>query len=133
MPDVVTTSPHPGGLLVRRGAFSAVVLRGNALAGALWLDPTRHWRAAPGARAALAVSGDPDDEALWAMEGRAPAFRRFAEARDWLLGGLGDGGGAPPALPSGGTDPGGGDAARGGGSRGQVVQLAARRGPPRRR
>ena len=93
MPDVVATSPHPGGLLVRRGAWTAVVLRGNAPAGALWLDPAGHWRAAPGARAALAVSGDPDEEALWAMEGRAPSFRRFAEARDWLLAALGGGSG----------------------------------------
>jgi hypothetical protein len=133
MPDVVATSPHPGGLLVRRGAWTAVVLRGNAPAGALWLDPAGHWRAAPGARAALAVSGDPDEEALWAMEGRAPSFRRFAEARDWLLGELGEGGGAPAAPPSGGTDPEGGNTARDGRSRGQVVQLATRRAPPRRR
>ncbi len=151
MPDVVATSPHPGGLLVRRGAWTAVVLRGNAPAGALWLDPAGHWRAAPGARAALAVSGEPDGEALWGMEGRAPAFRRFAEARDWLLAALGgrddarpppppgggeargEGGGAPPAPPSGGTDPEGGNTARDGRSRGQVVQLATRRAPPRRR
>jgi hypothetical protein len=133
MPDVVATSPHPGGLLVRRGAWTAVVLRGNAPAGALWRDPEGRWRAAPGARAVLAVSGDPDEEVLEALEGRAPCFRRFAEARDWLLGVLGDGGGAPPAPPPGGTDPEGGDAARGGGNRGQVVQLAGRRAPPRRR
>jgi hypothetical protein len=100
---------------------------------ALWRDPEGRWRAAPGARAVLAVSGDPDAEVLEALEGRAPCFRRFAEARDRLLGVLGDGGGAPPAPPSGGADPGGGDAARGGGDRGQVVRLAARRAPPRRR
>ncbi len=39
MPLAETTSVHPGGLRVRRGAFTAVVLRGNAPAGALWLDP----------------------------------------------------------------------------------------------
>ncbi len=133
MPAAETTSVHPGGLHVRRGAFTAVILRGNAPAGALWLDPDGSWRAAPGARAARAVSGDLDEETLEALEDRAPGFRRFAEARDWLLGVLGDGGGAPPAPPSDRTDPEGGDAARGGGNRGQVVQFAGRRAPPRRR
>ena len=32
------TSVHAGGLRVRRGAFTAVILRGNAPAGALWPD-----------------------------------------------------------------------------------------------
>ena len=55
-------SVHPGGLRVRRGAFTAVVLRDNAPAGALWPDPDGGWRAAPGAWAVRAVSGNPDDE-----------------------------------------------------------------------
>jgi len=133
MPGTVAASPHPGGLLVRRGAWTAVVLRGNAPAGALWRDPDGRWRAAPGAWAALAVSGEPDDEALEDMEGRAPRFRRFAEARDWLLGALG-GGDAPPAPPPpDGSDPGDGRAARSGGERrGEVVQLASRRAARRR-
>ena len=132
MPDAQAASPHPGGLLVRRGAFTAVVLRGNAPAGALWRDPDGRWRAAPGARAALAVSGDPDDEALEALEGRAPRFRRFVEARDWLLGA--HGGGAPSPGPPGGTGPAGDRAAAGDGRgrRGEVVQLAGRRAARRR-
>ena len=100
------TSLHPGGLLVRRGAFTAVVLRGNAPVGALWLDSDDLRRAASGAAAALAVSGEPDDEALEALERRAPSFRRFAEARDWMLGALGGG---------------------------EVIQFAGRRPGPRRR
>jgi hypothetical protein len=132
MPDAGTASVHPGGLSVRRGAWTAVVLRGNAPAGALWLDPDGRWRAAAGAAAALAVSGEEaDDDALWALEERAPAFRRFAAARDWLLAALG-GDGAPG--PSPGPDgPAGGHAARSGrGRRGEVIHLAGRR-PPRRR
>ena len=133
MPGTVAASPHPGGLLVRRGAWTAVVLRGNAPAGALWRDPDGRWRAAPGAWAALTVSGEPDDEALEDMEGRAPRFRRFAEARDGLLGARG-GGDAPPAPPPpDGSDPGGDRAARSGGERrGEVVQLASRRAARRR-
>jgi hypothetical protein len=77
MPEAEAASPHPGGLLVRRGAWTAVVLRGNAPAGALWRDPGGRWRAAPGARAALAVSGGPDGEALDALEGGAPSFRHY--------------------------------------------------------
>ena len=126
-----TTSVHPGGLHVRRGAFTAVILRGNAPAGALWLDPDGGWRAAPGARAAQAVSGDLDEETLEALEDRAPGFRRFAEAREWLLEALG-GSDVPSPTPSDRTDPEGGRAARGGGRRGQVIQLAGRRKVPSR-
>ena len=109
-----------------------MALRGNAPAGALWRDPGGRRRAAPGAWAALAVSGEPDDEALDALEGGAPSFRRFAEARDWLLGALG--GGAPPDPPPDGAAPAGDRAARGGGERrGQVIPLAGRRASPRRR
>ena len=126
-----TTSVHPGGLRVRRGAFTAVVLRGNAPVGALWLDPDVLWRAALGARAALAVSGTLDEETLEALEDRAPCFRRFAEAREWLLGAL-DGSDVPSPSPSDRTDPEGGRGARGGGRRGQVIQLASRRAGPRR-
>ena len=126
-----TTSVHPGGLLVRRGAFTAVILRDNAPAGALWLDPDGLWRAAPGARAAQAVSGDLDEEMLEVFEGRAPCFRRFAEARDWLLDALG-GSDVPPPSPPDRTDPEGDRAARGGGRRGQVIQFAGRRAVPRR-
>ncbi len=117
------TSVHPGGLRVRRGAFTAVVLCGNAPAGALWLDPDGGWRAAPGARAAQAISGDLDEEMLEALEDRAPCFRRFAEARDWLLEAVG--GDVPSPSPSDRTDP-------EGGRRGQVIQLAGRRKVPRR-
>jgi hypothetical protein len=131
MPLAGTTSVHPGGLHVRRGAFTAVVLRGNAPAGALWLDPDGGWRAAPGARAAQAVSGDLDEETLEALEGRAPGFRRFAEAREWLLGAL-DRSDVPSPSPSDRTDPEGGRGARGGGRRGQVIQLASRQAGPRR-
>ena len=131
MPLAETTSVHPGGLHVRRGAFTAVVLRGNAPAGALWLDPDGGWRAALGARAARAVSGDLDEEMLEALEDRAPGFRRFAEARDWLLGAL-DGSDVPSPSPSDRTDPEGGRGARDGGRRGQVIQLANRRAVPRR-
>ncbi len=123
----VAASPHPGGMLVRRGAWTAVVLRGNAPAGALWLDPDGLWRAAPGAAAALSVSGEPDEEALEDMEGRAPAFRRFAEGRDWLLAALGGRGDAPPPPAADGTDPAGDNEGRG-----EVVQLAARRAARRR-
>ena len=130
MPLAGTTSVHPGGLHVRRGAFTAVVLRGNAPAGALWLDPDGLWRAALGARAFRAVSGNPDEEMLEALEDRAPCFRRFAEARDWLLEALG--GDVPSPSPSDRTDPEGGRAARGGGRRGQVIQLAGRRKVPSR-
>ncbi len=126
-----TTSVHAGGLRVRRGAFTAVVLRDNAPAGALWPDPDGGWRAAPGARAAQAVSGNPDEEVLEALEERAPCFRRFAEARDWLLDALG-GSDVPSPAPSGRTGPGGDRAARGGGGRGQVIQFAGRRAAPRR-
>src|SRR5919202_3073453 len=111
MAETVAASAHPGGLLVRRGAWTAVALRGIAPAGALWLDPDLLWRAAPGARAALAVSGEPDEEALEDMEERAPAFRRFAEARDWLLAALG-GGDAPHPPPPGGADSAAGGEAR---------------------
>ena len=131
MPATETTSVHPGGLRVRRGAFTAVVLRGNAPAGALWLDPDGGWRAAPGARAARAVSGNPDEEMLEALEDRAPCFRRFAEARDWLLGAL-DGSDVPSPSPSDRTGPEGGRGARGAGRRGQVIQFASRRAVPRR-
>ena len=125
-----TTSVHPDGLRVRRGAFTAVILRGNAPAAALWPDPDGGWRAALGARAFRAVSGNPDEEMLEALEGRAPCFRRFAEARDWLLEALG--GDVPSPTPSDRTDPEGGRAARGGGRRGQVIQLAGRRKVPSR-
>ena len=131
MPAAETTSVHPGGLRVRRGAFTAVLLRGNAPAGALWLDPDGLWRAALGARAFRAVSGNPDEEMLEALEDRAPCFRRFAEARDWLLEGLG-GTDVPSPSPSDRTDPEGGRGARGGGRRGQVIQFASRRAVPRR-
>jgi hypothetical protein len=124
------TSVHPDGLRVRRGAFTAVILRDNAPVGALWLDPDGGWRAALGARAARAVSGNPDEEMLEALEDRAPCFRRFAEARDWLLEAL-DGSDVPSASPPDWTDPEGGRAARGG-RRGQVIQLASRRAVPRR-
>ena len=127
-----TTSAHPGGLRVRRGAFTAVVLRDNAPAGALWPDPDGGgWRAAPGARAARAVSGDLDEETLEALEDRAPCFRRFAEARDWLLDALG-GSDVPPLSPSDRTGPEGDRAAQGSGRRGQVIQFAGRRAAPRR-
>ena len=114
--DTSATTAHPGDLLVRRGVFTAVVLRGNAPLGALWLDGDGRWRAALGAWAALAVSGEPDEAALDMLEERAPAFRRFAAARAWALDALG-GDAAPSTLPSG-TDADGG---------GQLVQLASRR------
>ena len=64
--------------------------RGNAPAGALWRDPDGRWRAAPGAAAARAVCGEHlDEDALEALQGRAPSFRRFAEAGEWLLAALG--------------------------------------------
>ncbi len=126
-----TMSVHPGGLHVRRGAFTAVILRGNAPVGALWLDPDGGWRAAMGARAARAVSGDLDEGMLEALEDRAPCFRRFAEAREWLLGALG-GSDVPSPSPSDRTGPEGGRGARGGGRRGQVIQLASRRAVPHR-
>ena len=125
-----TTSDHPDGLRVRRGAFTAGILRGTAPAGALWPDTDGGWRAALGARAFRAVSGNPDEEMLEAMERRAPCFRRFAEAREWLLEALD--GDVPPPSPSDRTDPEGGRAARGGGRRGQVIQLAGRRKVPSR-
>ena len=97
MSATATASAHPGGLLVRRGIDTALALRGNAPAGALWRDPDGRWRAAPGAAAARAVCGAAlDEDALEALEGRAPSFRRFAEARDWLLGVLGGGGEVVP-------------------------------------
>ena len=121
MSYAATASAHPGGLLVRRGIDTALALRGNAPAGALWRDPDGRWRAAPGTAAARAVCGEQfDGDALEALEGRAPSFRRFAEAREWLLAALGGGGG--------GDGPG-----RRGGRRGQVVSLAGRRDGPRRR
>ena len=131
MPLAGTTSVHPGGLHVRRGAFTAVVLRGNAPVGALWLDPDGLWRAALEARAALAVSGTLDEETLEALEDRAPRFRRFAEARDWLLEAL-DSSDVPSPSASDRTGPEGGRGARGAGRRGQVIQLASRRAVPRR-
>ena len=122
MSGTAAASAHPGGFLVRRGIDTALALRGNAPAGALWRDPDGRWRAAAGAAAARAVCGERlDEDALEALEDHAPSFRRFAEARDWLLAALdngGDGGGGP---------------GRRGGRRGQVVALAGRRGGPRRR
>jgi hypothetical protein len=121
MSATAAASAHPGGLLVRRGIDTALALRGNAPAGALWRDPDGRWRAAAGAAAARAVCGEAlDEDALEALEGRAPSFRRFAEARDWLLAALGGGGD-------------GGGPGRRGGRRGQVIALAGRRGGPRRR
>ena len=121
--DTSATTTHPGDLLVRRSAFTAVLLRGNAPVGALWLDADGRWRAALGAWAALAVSGEPDEAALDMMEQRAPVFRRFAAARAWALDALG--GDAAPSTPPGGADADGD---------GQVVQLASRRrAAPRRR
>ena len=76
---------------------------------------------------ALAVSGDPNDEALEAMEGWAPAFRRFTEARDWLRAALGDGGGDAPLPP-----PPGGDILRHQGAGGMRRRAAARGGPTAR-
>ena len=131
MPVAETTSVHPGGLCVRRGAFTAVLLRGNAPVGALWLDPDGLWRATLGTRAAQAVSGTLDEETLEALEDRAPCFRRFAEARDWLLEALG-GSDVPSPTPSDRTGSEGGRGARGGGRRGQVIQFASRRAGPRR-
>ena len=133
MSGTATASTHPGGLLVRRGTDTALALHGNAPAGALWRDPDGRWRAAPGAAAARAVCGAAlDEDALEALEGRAPSFRRFAEARDWLLAALG--GDTPPSPPpAGGSGPGGGGTGRGGGRRGQVIPLAGRRDGPRRR
>ncbi len=128
MPDAGTASAHPGGVLVRRGAWTAVALRGNAPAGALWRDPDGRWRAAPGAAAARAVCGEQlDEDALEALEARAPSFRRFAEAREWLLAALG----GDQVSGDGGGD--GGGPGRRGGRRGQVIPLAGRRGGPRRR
>ena len=125
MSGTAAASAHPGGLLVRRGIDTALALRGNAPAGALWRDPDGRWRAAPGAAAARAVCGEQlDEDALEALEDRAPSFRRFAEAREWLLAALG------------GDQGGGGDAGgpgQRGGRGGQVVALAGRRGGPRRR
>ncbi len=134
MSGTATASAHPDGLFVRRGIDTALALRGNAPAGAFWRDPDGRWRAAPGAAAASAICGEElDEDALEALEGRAPSFRRFAEARDWLLMALG--GGAPPSpSPAGGTGPGGGGTGRhGGGRRGQVIPFAGRRDGPRRR
>jgi hypothetical protein len=108
MSGTAAASAHPGGLLVRRGLDTALALRGNAPAGALWRDPDGRWRAAPGAAAARAVCGAAlDEDALEALEGRAPSFRRFAEAREWLLAALGGdqggggGGGDGPARRGG--------------------------------
>ena len=120
MSGTAAASAHPGGLLVRRGIDTALALRGNAPAGALWRDPEGRCRAAPGAAAACAVCGEAlDEDTLEALEDRAPSFRRFAEAREWLLAALGGGDGGGPG--------------RRGGRRGQVVALAGRRGGPRRR
>ena len=126
MSGTATASAHPDGLLVRRGLDTALALRGNAPAGALWRDPDGRWRAAPGAAAAHAICGAAlDEDALEALEDRAPSFRRFAKARDWLLAALGGSGG------NGGND--GGGPGRRSGRHGQVVPLAGRRGGPRRR
>jgi hypothetical protein len=138
LPDGTVTSLHPSGVLVHRAAFSAVVLAGNRPVGAIWRDPAGLWRAAPVAAAALAVSGGaPDDDALEALEAWAPAFRRFADARERVLadiagGGDGDTFSTPPGL---GRREGGGGPDRGREHRrGEVVSLAARRGGgPRRR
>ena len=120
MSDTATASAHPGALLVRRGMDTALALRGNAPAGALWRDPDGRWRAAPGAAAARAICGaDLDEDALEALEDRAPSFRRFAEARDWLLAAVDGGDGGGPG--------------RRGGRRGQVIPFAGRRDGPRRR
>ena len=119
MSATAAASAHPGGFLVRRGIDTALALRGNAPAGALWRDPDGRWRAAPGAAAARAVCGEAlDEDALEALEDRAPSFRRFAEARDWLLAALAGDGGGP---------------GRRGGRGSQVIALAGRRGGPRRR
>ncbi len=120
MSATAAASAHPGGLLVRRGLDTALALHRNAPAGALWRDPDGRWRAAPGAAAACAVCGEQlDEDALEALEDRAPSFRRFAEARDWLLATLGGSDGGGPGRRSG--------------RRGQVIPLAGRRGGPRRR
>ena len=121
MSGTAAASAYPGGLLVRR-LDTALALRGNAPAGALWRDPDGRWRATPGAPAARAVCGERLDED--ALEGRAPSFRRFAEAREWLLAALGG--------DQGGGGDGGGPGRRGG-RRGQVIALAGRRAGPRRR
>src|SRR4051794_24966004 len=93
MSGTTTASIYVGGLLVRRGIDTAVALRGNAPAGVLWRDPDGRWRAAPGAAAALTIcSKEFNEDALEPLEDRAPSFRRFAEARDWLLAALGAGG-----------------------------------------
>ena len=91
----------------------------------VWVSPEviADRRAAAGAAALVVSGGAPDDEALSDLEERAPAFRRFAEAREWLLAALGGG--------DGGGD--GGGPGRRGGRRGQVIPLAGRRGGPRRR
>lgn len=126
MSPTAAASAHPGGVLLCRSLDTALALRGNAPAGALWRDPDGRWRAAPGAAAARAVCGEElDEDALEALEGRAPSFRRFAEARDWLLAALGGGDG------SGGNDDDG--PGRRSGRRGQVIALAGRRDGPRRR
>ncbi len=66
------------------------------------------------------------------LEDGAPSFRRFAEARDWLLAALG-GASDPDAPPPDATGPRDDRAARGAGRRGEVIQLAGRRAGPRRR
>jgi hypothetical protein len=136
LPDGTATSFHPGGVLVRRGASSAVVLQGNRPAGAVWRDPDGLWRAAPAAGAARAVSGEGlDEDAPEALEAWAPSFRRFAQARERVLADLAGGGGGPasPAPPGAGGREGGGPA-RGRERRGEVVSLAAaRRAGARRR
>jgi hypothetical protein len=138
MPDGAATSFHPGGVLIHRAAFSAVVLAGNRPVGAIWRDPTGLWRAAPVAAAALAVSGEaPQDDALEALEAWAPAFRRFADARERILADIAGGGdGSTSPTPPGPEGPEGGGGGPDGGReqrRGEVVSLAARRGGGARR
>jgi hypothetical protein len=112
MPWATATSFYPGGVLVLRGTFSAVVLRRNRPAGAVWADPYGLWRAAPVAAAARAVSGPgPDENALEALEAWAPSFRRFAEARARVLADLAGGGGNASPAPGGRS---GGGPGRGG-------------------
>lgn len=130
------TSFHPGGMLVHRRAFSAIVLMRNRPAGAIWMDPDGLWRAAPVGTAVLAVSGPgPDEDTLEALETWAPSFRRFAEARAQVLADLTGGGTTSPAPPGSGGERKGGGPGRGGGERrGEVISLAAaRRGGGRRR
>ena len=137
--DRIAIGLHPGGILVHRGAQSAVLVRGNERVGAVWLGPDGLWYAAPGGLPARAVSGEWDGDALQALEGWAPSFRDFPRARDHLLGLLAsaeraEGGQADArgAEPRAGAD-GGISGPERGGRRGQVVQFPPRRGPGRRR